>query len=68
MRDPEEGREEAQREVFRHIPKLISHEHNHMLGKSIEMKEAEGAIKKMEKDKAPGPDGFTTNFFHACWD
>ena len=22
----------------------------------------------MAKDKAPGPDGFTTNFFHACWD
>ena len=21
----------------------------------------------MAKDKAPGPDGFTTNFFHASW-
>ena len=21
----------------------------------------------MENDKAPRPDGFTTNFFHPCW-
>ena len=30
--------------------------------------EVKMAIKKMAKDKAPSPDGFTTNFFHACWD
>jgi len=54
--------------VFRHIPKLITDEHNHMLEKSIEMTEAEVAIKKMVKDKASGPDGFTMIFFHACWD
>ena len=22
----------------------------------------------MKEDKAPGPDGFTVNFFHACWE
>ena len=37
MKESEGDREEAQREVFRHIPKIITDEHNHMLGKPIEM-------------------------------
>ena len=68
LQEPEEDREEAQREVFRYIPKLITDEHNHILGKSIELTEVEMTVKQMEKDKAPSPDGFTMNFFHACWD
>jgi len=32
------------------------------------MVELEEAVKQMANDKAPGLDGFTTNFFHACWD
>ena len=68
MKEPEGDKEEAQREVFRHIPKIISDDHNHMLGKPIEMEEVEAVIKQMEKDKSPGPDGFTLNFIHACWD
>ena len=66
LQELEEDREEAQREVFRHIPKIITEEQNHILGKSIEIMEVEMAIKKMAKDKASGPDGFTMNFFHAC--
>lgn len=26
------------------------------------------AIKEMPADKAPGPDGYTGNFFKVCWD
>ena len=65
MKEPEGDREESQREVFRHIPKIISDEHNHMLGKPIEMVEVEAAMKKMANDKASGPDGFTTKFLHS---
>ena len=68
LQEPEEDREEAQREVLSHIPKLIMDEHNHILGKTIDLTKVEMDVKQMEKDKAPGPDGFTTNFFHACWD
>ena len=32
------------------------------------MVEVENVVKQMAKDKAPGPDGFTTNFFHAGWE
>ena len=31
------------------------------------MDEVETVVNKMAKDKASGPDGFTTNFFHASW-
>ena len=41
MKEPKEDREESQREVFRHIPKIIIDEHNHILGKSIEMTKVE---------------------------
>ena len=59
--------QEAQREVFSHIPKIITEDHNQILCKSIEMAEVETAMNQMAKDKASGPDGFTANFFHASW-
>ena len=54
--------------MFSHIPKLITKDHNQILDKAIEMAEVEIAMNQMAKDKASGPDGFTTNFFHAGWD
>ena len=68
LQELDKDREEAQREVLIHIPKLITDEHNQILGKAIEMTEVETAVKQMAKDKSLGPNGFTTNFFHACWD
>ena len=53
---------------MRHIPQVIMEEHNLLLLKLIDMEEVKEAVKKIMKDKTPGPDGFTTNFFHACWD
>lgn len=32
------------------------------------MRELEDTMNKMAYEKAPGLDGFTMNFFHACWD
>ena len=68
LQEPDIDREESQREVLSHIPKLITDDHNQILGKSIKMTEVETAVKQMAKDKAPRPEGFTTNFFHACWE
>ena len=50
---------------MRHIPKVITEEHNFILMKPIEMEEVEADVKQMIDDKAPGPDGFTTNFLRA---
>ena len=54
--------------MFSHIPKIITDDHNQILGKAIEMMDVETIVKKMEKYKALGPDGFTTNFFHVGWE
>ena len=32
------------------------------------MQEVEEAVNQMALGKSPGPDGFTTNFFHHFWD
>ena len=68
LQEPDRDREEAQREVLRHIPKLITEYHNKVLGKAIEMSEFEMEVTQMAKYKASGPDGFTSNFFHAGWE
>ena len=68
MQELDKDREEAQREVLRHIPKLIMEDHNKVLGKAIEMSEVEMVVNQMVKDKASGPHGFTSNFFHAGWE
>eukprot|EP00253_Pinus_taeda_P030838 PITA_30838 len=35
--------------------------------REISLEEVEEAIRSMPNDKAPGPDGFTINFYKACW-
>ena len=61
--DDEQGRDIA--EFTRHIPKMVMLEHNVMLIRTIAREEVEEAILQMEKGKAPGPDGFTIDFFQS---
>eukprot|EP00253_Pinus_taeda_P028496 PITA_28496 len=49
------------------IPKMVTNEQNLTLLKEISMEEVEEAVKSMPNDKALGPDGFTINFYKACW-
>ena len=49
------------------VPRVVTSENNEMLTKPIEMQEVEEAVNQMALGKAPGPDGFTTNFFHHFW-
>jgi hypothetical protein len=51
--------------ITRHIPKLVTPEHNIMLMRHIEQMEVKEAVFQMEKGKAPGPDGFTIDFFQS---
>ena len=50
------------------IPRSVSREDNENLNKPISMQEVEEALSQMAQGKAPGPDGFTTNFFHFFWE
>jgi hypothetical protein len=54
--------------ITRHIPSLVTQEHNEALMRPITQEEVDHAVKEIPPGKAPGPDGFTTDFFHHCWD
>jgi hypothetical protein len=63
-----EERMKSIQRVTRHIPSLVTPEQNLALTQPITQEEVDQAIKSMPPGKAPGPDGFTTDFFHHCWD
>eukprot|EP00253_Pinus_taeda_P029800 PITA_29800 len=65
--EPRINREAAIQEITNAIPKSITEEQNWALRKTITMEEVEEAVRNMPSDKAPGLDGFTINFYKACW-
>jgi hypothetical protein len=67
-KEPNLDRTEAIQRIVRHIPKLVTEEHNVNLCKPISKEEVDQVIQEMPNGKAPGPDGFTVDFFKACWD
>jgi hypothetical protein len=46
----------------------VSHEENELLVKAFAVDEVREAIFQMEHNKAPGPDGFSAEFYQACWE
>jgi len=55
-------------QITRLIPRVVTREHNALLLKAISLQEVEEAVNQMQLGKAPGPDGFTSNFFHHFWE
>ena len=55
-------------EVLRHVSSLVTQERRDLLLRPFQIGELEKYVKQMKDDKSLGPDGFTTNFFHFCWD
>jgi hypothetical protein len=53
--------------VTRHVPSLVTQEKNSALLRPITIEEVDQALQDTPKCKAPGPDGFTSDFFHHCW-
>jgi len=47
---------------------MVTPEQNTTLMRPITQKKVDQAAKAMPLGKALGPDGFTTDFFHHCWD
>jgi hypothetical protein len=58
---------EAIKKITKNIPRFITEEHNEALMREILMEKVEQTIMEIPKGKSPGLDGFTTEFFHACW-
>jgi hypothetical protein len=67
LSEPPEDRAEAIRRVTTNILTLITQEQNEALMTPISQAEVDQAIQELPTGKAPGPDGFTTDFFHSCW-
>lgn len=68
LKEPDGNRDEAIRAITQHIPKIINEDHNNQLLQPISLKEVEDAMAQLKDGKAPGPDGFTANFFHEFWE
>jgi len=47
---------------------MVTLEQNETLMRPMTQEEVDQATKSMPLGKAPGPDGFTTDLFHHCWD
>jgi ATP phosphoribosyltransferase len=66
--EPNQDRTEAIQKIIQHIPRLVTEEQNNNLNKPIAEEEIDQALQEMPNGKAPGPDGFTVEFFKAYWE
>jgi 23S rRNA U2552 (ribose-2'-O)-methylase RlmE/FtsJ len=63
-----QDRMKAIQKIIQHIPHLVTEEQNNNLSKPIAEEEIDQALQEMPNGKPPGPDGFTVEFFKACWE
>jgi hypothetical protein len=63
----QEENEIATQEMLEHIPHQITMEDNELLTQQISEEETLQAIRSLDQDKAPGPDGFSIRFFKHFW-
>jgi hypothetical protein len=67
LTEPSLNRSEAIAKITQHVPSLVTQEQNATLLRPITIEEVDQALQDTPKRKAPGPDGFTSDFFHHCW-
>eukprot|EP00253_Pinus_taeda_P007421 PITA_07421 len=67
LTETQEDRGEAIEHICKEIPKLITAAQNKALMRAATMEEVEEVVMNMKKGKAPGPDGFTVEFYQAGW-
>lgn len=53
--------------ICKEIRRIIMEEQNMALMRATTLQEAEEIVKVMKKNKAPGPDGYTMEFYQAGW-
>eukprot|EP00253_Pinus_taeda_P018479 PITA_18479 len=67
LREPQADRIHAIQEICSAIPRLVTEDQNKALMRAATLEEIEETVKAMKKGTAPGPDGFTVDFFQAGW-
>ena len=67
LSEPNINRAEDIAKISHHIPEKVTRDQNLALLQIISKDELEEAINKMAKNKAPGPYGFTIEFYQATW-
>lgn len=68
FREDSQGDSAAEAQVLSCIPSLVSMEMKEHLMSAISLEELEKIVFQMKKGKAPGPDGFPSEFFQEFWD
>ena len=68
LTEPVRDRSREIHRITQNIPSIISQEQNNSLMSPISLQEVEEAVKGMNAGTAPGPDGFTIDFFQSCWE
>ena len=66
--EPQIDRRPAIEKITQNVSKIITEEHNQLLLRPVMSQEVELAMNQLKEGKAPGPDDFTTTFFHSFWD
>ena len=66
LSEPNQDRTQAINKITSDIPPLVTEEQNSLLLREFTKHEIEDVIFTMASDKAPGPEGFTIEFFKAC--
>eukprot|EP00253_Pinus_taeda_P035962 PITA_35962 len=64
---PQVDRSEAIRQICRVIPRMVTEDQNKALMRAASLDEVEEVVMSMKKGTAPGPDGFTVDFYQAGW-
>eukprot|EP00253_Pinus_taeda_P013029 PITA_13029 len=67
LKEPQTDRTQAIQEICSAIPCLVSEDQNKALMRAATLEEIEETVKAMKKGTAPGPDGFTVDFYQAGW-
>eukprot|EP00253_Pinus_taeda_P003926 PITA_03926 len=63
LTEPQRDRGEAIEYICKEISRLIKNEQNKALMRAATMEEVEEIVMNMKKSKAPGPDGYTVEFY-----
>jgi hypothetical protein len=67
LAEPSIGRLPAIESILKNIPKEVTKEKNESLMRPITQEEVDQSLKDTQLGKAPGPNGFTSYFFHYYW-